>query len=220
MPGKQPKYLATLKNIAVVFIVAILLSPIFVYIYTFGTYISDKHQRWGEMGSAMSGIYTPILAVLTLLVLITQVRLQSKLNSHIFNQSFIEEARSDVRYTLEHLKSELEKISSQQIPVGQFIVQNFKNKEKTELLLDVNKTAARQIDTEFASIAHSWAAINVRLSGLNKENNQTCIMSYNACRVAIMSVISYRTCVALDNYLFALSQNIFLKEFIFSSKLK
>ena len=47
----------------------IMLMPIAVYIWRFGIIISNQHLRWAEMGSAMSGIYAPILSLLTLVVL-------------------------------------------------------------------------------------------------------------------------------------------------------
>ena len=44
-----------------------LILPAAIYVYIFGPNLSDSHQRWGEFGSAMSGIYASILALLMLL---------------------------------------------------------------------------------------------------------------------------------------------------------
>ena len=56
--------------------VAALITPIWIYTAHFSFEISSDHKRWGEMGSAMGGIYTPIIAFATLLVLALQLMLQ------------------------------------------------------------------------------------------------------------------------------------------------
>ena len=57
----------------------------------------------------MAGIYTPALTILTLLVLIAQVRLQHRINEHTFDQSYIQDARADLHFYLEQLVNELSK---------------------------------------------------------------------------------------------------------------
>jgi len=89
--------------------VIIIIAPMALYIRTFGNELSDSHPRWAEMGAAMSGIYSPIIALLALMFLIMQVRLQNQINRHQYDQSFIQEARSDSHYYLEQLDRELDK---------------------------------------------------------------------------------------------------------------
>ena len=98
-------------QVAMRLVLAIVISaPIAVYIATFGFHITSDHARWGEMGSAMSGIYTPILSILTLAVLIIQVRLLNQSTIHESDQSYIQETRSDVEFYLAQIDIELEKI--------------------------------------------------------------------------------------------------------------
>ena len=82
-------------------IAAVLLAPIAMYVWTFGPTITDNHARWSEMGSAMSGIYAPILAILTLLLLSIRVGLQGRMNEHTFDQSYVQDARADLHFYLE-----------------------------------------------------------------------------------------------------------------------
>ncbi len=55
-----------------------LTMPILFYIYRFGFGIWDEHSDWALMGSALGGLYTPILALLTLAVLVKQLQIQSQ----------------------------------------------------------------------------------------------------------------------------------------------
>lgn len=60
-------------------------APLLIYLFTFGFFLSSDHQRWAEFGSAMSGIYAPIVAVTTLAVLLAQVGLQKQINDHSYD---------------------------------------------------------------------------------------------------------------------------------------
>ena len=60
----------------------ILVLPIAVYAYQFGFGLWDSNKEWAEMGSAIGGLYTPILAILTLVVLVKQFQLQKNMHKH------------------------------------------------------------------------------------------------------------------------------------------
>jgi hypothetical protein len=64
----DPRKLSVVVRLILVAVLAVLVSPLIVYMAVFGVSISHDHTRWGEMGSAMSGIYSPILALLALLM--------------------------------------------------------------------------------------------------------------------------------------------------------
>lgn len=69
--------------ISLTLIVLPLIAPLIFYIWTFGGRLSSEHSRWGEFGSAMSGIYTPILTLLTISILVFQARLQKQMHDYI-----------------------------------------------------------------------------------------------------------------------------------------
>ncbi len=56
----------------------ILVAPILFYIYQFGFGVWSKHSDWASMGSALGGLYTPILTLLTLAVLVKQLQIQAQ----------------------------------------------------------------------------------------------------------------------------------------------
>ncbi|HDY7983513.1 hypothetical protein EA004_19670 [Vibrio anguillarum] len=56
----------------------VLATPILFYIYQFGFGLWSEHSDWASMGSALGGLYTPILALLTLAVLVKQLQIQAQ----------------------------------------------------------------------------------------------------------------------------------------------
>ena len=58
------------------------LLPIAFYIYHFGVGLWNSHTDWALMGSALGGIYTPILAILTLAVLLKQLQIQTQVRNY------------------------------------------------------------------------------------------------------------------------------------------
>ncbi|EHU9474336.1 hypothetical protein KZY47_004291 [Vibrio vulnificus] len=59
-----------------------LIAPIVFYTLTFGIGIWDSHSDWAAMGSALGGLYTPILALLTLAVLLKQLQIQEQVKDY------------------------------------------------------------------------------------------------------------------------------------------
>ena len=56
----DPRKLSVVVRLILVVVLTVLVSPLIVYMAAFGVSISHDHTRWGEMGSAMSGIYLGI----------------------------------------------------------------------------------------------------------------------------------------------------------------
>ncbi|MFM2623043.1 hypothetical protein [Vibrio owensii] len=61
-----------MKKIVWAFLIVTYLIPILLYAYTFGVGVWKEHQSWSEMGSALGGIYSPLVAFTTLLLLYRQ----------------------------------------------------------------------------------------------------------------------------------------------------
>ncbi len=59
--------------ICAIVLIVTMISPIFFYQQVFGWGLWQTHEEWAQMGSALSGLYTPILSLLTLIVLIIQL---------------------------------------------------------------------------------------------------------------------------------------------------
>jgi hypothetical protein len=81
-------------------ILFVLVVPAIVYIATFGWSITRNHTRWSEFGSAMSGLYSPLLAFLAFVVLIAQVRSQNVASKYQLDHAYIDQARADIEFYL------------------------------------------------------------------------------------------------------------------------
>ena len=62
-----------IKKYWIYILIVLILLPIILYIYKFGSLIlSNKHNHWAEFGTYLGGIYTPILSILTIILLAFQ----------------------------------------------------------------------------------------------------------------------------------------------------
>lgn len=183
----------------------ILMLPIIIYIKTFGAHITNNHSRWAEMGSAMSGIYTPILTVLTLIVLSFQVKLQGQLNEHTFDQSYIQDARSDVHFYLEQLVREVELKLSDDINIRASIINAFGYIPYSELQRSEVVEVAKALDRKHQRLVSMWSAYYCVLTGLKQNQHHPYSVNFTTAKQKAIAMLSYELCAALDNLTWAVS---------------
>lgn len=205
--------------VAAIFIVALLVAPICVYVYKFGWNISDNHGRWGEMGSAMSGIYTPILSLLTLWVLAAQVRLQSDMNKHAFDQAYVQEARSDVQYYLSRLVQELAVEFDNGSEISGELIDVFAYTPVQELRSQQYAETAQVLNRRFPRIMSIWSAYYSRLEGLRTNAHPPYEHNFIAAKEMAIVLLSYEGCAALDNFIWCVSKGRLKYEYQFSTNL-
>lgn len=100
-----------IQKLTVIIAFTLFLLPIALYRYKFGFGLWDKHEHWAEMGSFFSGIYSPIIAFIALVILIGQSIAQASLNKHQYDQSFIQENRKNLDFYLDKMESQLNKLT-------------------------------------------------------------------------------------------------------------
>lgn len=189
----------TLRRRTLTYLAAIYLTPLVAYVATFGTEISSQHVRWSEFGSAMSGIYAPIIALSTLAVLFVQVRLQSRLNDHEFRQAHISQARADIEFYATQLAKKLEEIANPGKPMRAVLHLNFRPDSVAELDSESLRALAANIDALAPSILGMWFGIYPILSGLRTGEQQFEMTLYSSLQ-KLNAMLSFETCIALDNY--------------------
>lgn len=195
--------LSTIVRAALVFI---LLLPTIVYIATFGMTISANHSRWGEMGSAMSGIYSPIFSLLALIVLIAQSRAQTQINKHQFDQSYIAETRSDIQYYLEQLDNSLNVEIQPNVALREFIKNNFTHITPQFLSSDELRSLAQDLNRNYPRLFAVWGAIYAILAGLSAVRQNPYEHNFSVAKQKIIVIVSFEICVALDNFHWCLTE--------------
>ncbi|HEN8735876.1 TPA: hypothetical protein U8207_004324 [Pseudomonas putida] len=83
---------------------AILFTPVALYAYTFGLGIWSTHDDWAKMGSALGGIYAPILSALTLYLIYRQLRLQAVIHVDQMDWQKLQTSRQHGLYLCDKLK--------------------------------------------------------------------------------------------------------------------
>lgn len=188
------------QALAGVLLIAVLILPLIVYTATFGGVISDNHARWGEFGSAVSGIYTPIMAALTLIVLVHQVRAQHRLNEHEFDQAYIVQARADIEFYLLRLATEMDFKISTGNTIGEVLHHQFRPSTTAELdersRLDIANLLYRENPRVFAF----WSGIYSVLAGLSAPERNPYSLTKVSASQKMIAMLSFKTCEALDNY--------------------
>ncbi|TOB47708.1 hypothetical protein CGK04_24140, partial [Vibrio parahaemolyticus] len=112
------------RNLILITVTLILFLPIAAYMYQFGIGFWIQSSEWAELGSYIGGVYTPILALLTLIVLCTQIYLQ--VIQHRQNLVSLQEAQ--LTEYLNELNFELDKSFTEDITVRSALLGLFNDK--------------------------------------------------------------------------------------------
>ncbi len=194
------------KYISILIVLLLLAAPIAVYIFKFGYQISNKHERWAEMGSAISGIYTPLLSVMTLLVLYYQLNANKKTNKiqqdmNEFNKidRFIQDAKTDARLCLSALKFELHDSKNEDNSFYQNLIANFTYKTIEELNSPELYKIAEKLNEKNPSILAIWHKFYSVFILLNAKNEYPYEHNLVNIRNEAFIIVPYAGCVALDN---------------------
>jgi hypothetical protein len=158
------KHLRTLVGLAVL---AVLLLPLLLYVWQFGGQLSPHHSRWGEFGSAMSGIYTPLLAVATLVVLIMKVRLQAQMHDYQRDEAFVLRARADVEFYAQRLQAALAAKVQSGESLRDVVRADFQPPSRDELDSQRLRSLAEEVDAAFPELLALTYAVQAVLAGLS-----------------------------------------------------
>ena len=201
-------------------VLLLLAAPFAVYIQTFGITISNDHQRWAEMGSAMSGLYSPLLAFLALVVVGFQVAAQVQANNQNADRNYIDLARADIEFFLRELDSELSRPSSEGLgTTRQLLHQMFLQKARAALSEEWIVEYAVKFNRMNPKPFALWSSIYPILIGLRTPNRQPYVVNFTSSLQKSIAVLSYETCVALDNMHFAVCQGQMAVDYEFSPDL-
>ena len=198
----------------------VLISPLALYIHQFGYVLSTDHQKWAEFGSALSGIYSPIIAFLALLILVAQFNSQKALSKHQFDQTFIESTRKEINYFIEKLDSNLQNNHKSGITLREFLENKFAYLDKEQLNQASVKALAQGLRNEHKIVLDMWLAIYPLLQGLGKNNFFPYKHNFTGAILRISCTLTIETCVAIDNYCYTVTNDLYKGNYHFSKKIQ
>lgn len=209
--------------LAIVLLVTWLLGPLVLYAYTFGTHITNSHQKWAEFGSAMSGIYSPLLALVTLVVLGTQVALQRRqtalqqqFNVHEYDQAYLVQARSDIEFYAARVAEELSSIPWPGVTLRAHLHKHFLTATVDELDSPALRQLAADIHYLMPPSFDLWDAIYPVLMGLDAGKKTMFNLAYVSSSQKLIALLGFETCVVLDNFHRVRSEGRIKVKYVFS----
>jgi hypothetical protein len=207
--------------VRVAFFLTILLAPVLLYRHTFGSHISTDRDDWTAMGTAMAGIYGPLLAVLTFVVLVFQVRLQSESGKHTIDQAHVQQANSDVAFYLEKLETALRvHAPGPGRPIGEYIKQSYAYLSLDQLRDETLHRVAVIVNQDHSQLYAAWSAYQSIVAGLQVVKDQPYIKALSSAQQRATTVLSFDMCVALDHFVWSFSEGRLNGPYLFSPVLR
>lgn len=193
----KPKHLTTV--LLVLAFVAIL-GPIVVYLFIFGGNISTDHSRWAEFGSAIGGIYSPLVALLTLVVLLKQVQLQAQTSTREADYAFVQSAKEEIEFYSARITEALQIEVLPRGTVREFLAEHFYSDDLAALDSLRLRQLAANLHRIHAPIFDIWCAVYPILSGLQEGKAQTYQLALGTSIQRLVTLLGLETCITLDNF--------------------
>ena len=180
-------------------VIGVVVAPVVVYMCVFGTKLSSDHTRWAEFGSAIGGIYSPLVALLTLAVLLKQVALQAHMNMHESDQAYLQQAREDIEFYSTQMAQVMNGIALPGKTLRAVLHENFEPPSVGELDSPQLRQLAANIHALIPPALDIWAAVYPIFMGLDAGKTRMYNMTLGSSSQKLTALLSFETCVALDN---------------------
>lgn len=201
---------------ALLLVIGAIAAPVVVYLWVFGTKLSSDHSRWAEFGSAIGGTYSPLVALLTLAVLLRQVALQAQMNTHEFDQAYLQQARTDIEFYSTQMAHVMNSIALPGKTLRAVLHENFQPTSAGELDSQQLRELATNIHGLIPPAFDIWAAVYPTLMGLEAGRTRMYIMTLGSSTQKLIALLSFETCVVLDNFHRARSEGRSKVNYVFS----
>lgn len=202
------------KAIVVVAFVLFLL-PLALYVYKFGIGLWDKHEHWAEMGSFFSGIYSPVIAFIALLILLGQSIAQAAINKHQYDQTYIQENRKDLDFYIQKLEVFLNKKLESGELIGELMNRNINHLTKDQLEATEGKAITAALYLEYSLVFNIWVSIYPILMGLGSQNKYPYRHNFESSKLKIMTILSWESCITLDKLYFSRNDKVNFEDLLF-----
>ena len=194
---------------------ALFLLPLVLYLYKFGFGLWDKHEQWAEMGSFFSGIYSPIIAFIALLILLGQAIAQGSLNQHQYDQTYIQENRKDLDFYIDKMENQLSKMTESREIVSDVLIRNIFCLNQEQLRSKEGKALTAAFYLKYRSTFSIWVSIYPILDGLASNDNYPYELNFLSSKQKISTILSWEVCVALDKLYFSRADQVKANKFYY-----
>ncbi|CAA0121071.1 Uncharacterised protein [BD1-7 clade bacterium] len=190
-----------------VFFGVLFVSPIVIYASQFGLGVWRDHSKWAEMGSALSGIYSPLIALLAFFILIKQVRSQADMNKYQYDQSFVSEARKDIDFYVGRIDAHIDDVVSNERSARE-VLKYFSALNESELRTEQCREYADRFISDNRKVYNLWVAIYPILEGLHVNKEFPYEHAYSSALIKISSVLSFQTCIGLEKVYYSSNSKV------------
>ncbi|TWX67813.1 hypothetical protein ESZ36_10905 [Colwellia demingiae] len=178
--------------IGYILLTLILLTPLILYASQFGFGIWSSHSEWSEMGSALGGVYTPILTIFMVGILYRQTVIQAALAKHTFDTNRIDKSKKQLDY---HVSN---------------IINVLAIKDANGFTISLNKLLAVNRDMAYLDTIEQWYDPHIsqlvtdwrNVQGILRSMDQPAELEYSLNHVQfngfVITQLTYEVCVALD----------------------
>jgi hypothetical protein len=178
-----------------------IISPFILYINHFGVTLSSNNSDWGNYGSFISGIYTPIISILTILILFKQLEQQNVFNKYEIDNKSIQKSSDNILHHSNLLLSIIDNKSPKHNHTYRELLGLFSSANSTDDLSSHHYyEIAYEINFTCPQIFSAWSSINSFLVGLNTPEN----INYESALFAelnkLTSSLTFKTCAELENF--------------------
>jgi hypothetical protein len=169
-----------------------LLSPVIIYASQFGFGIWGSHSEWSEMGSALGGIYTPILTIFMIVILYRQTIIQGALAKHTFDTNRIDKSQKQLDYHV----SNIHKVLAIKDANDFFISLNkILAVSRDMAILD---TIDQWYDSHISQLVADWCIVQGILHSMNQPDEPEYMLSHGQFKGFAITQLTYEVCDALD----------------------
>ncbi|WP_394141908.1 hypothetical protein [Vibrio chagasii] len=168
-----------------------LVSPIAFYIYTFGFGIWENNDDWGQMGSAIGGLYTPILSLFTFMLLGLQLYRQNQVDRHNQIAWFIDRSLEGGEKALRYMAE----ISQEKNMENQTVLDGLLSTIKNGTPEDVASYLGMPVNQRFFSAATIYFS---NLEGLKNSNNINAQLACEELRTEAAMLLGYNMMILIE----------------------
>lgn len=176
------------------FVLVVLVIPIFFYAYNFDFSLSKDSDDWADFGSYIGGVYAPILSVLTLMVLLTQIYIQFEQHQ----QSQAQHQEQLITEYIYELNDTLQKAYNEECRVKDFLILWFRDKSSEDIQA-IDREEVMIFNQNFHKVYSMWSGLLGLLNGLS--NNKMANIAIVKNRV--VAHLDPQMCRILDKYHYA-----------------